>query len=404
MGGNVERGMTGLHEMVGAGDRVDDRAGRGGIEAAAPAGHEPVEIRWRHPQGLYQLSFVNALLKLVTLGLYAPWAKTEVRRRLWPAVVINGQPLEYTGEGWHLFRGLVIVGGILVVFTTLYYAVGLYLLLPDPGAATKRDLKAAQGVLSLGLLPFFTFLWGVAQHRAMRYRLRHTVWRGIRGTMGGSALGYGWATLWTHVPVFLTLGLLQPWRTIRLRNRLFSDMRFGSGRFVCRARWLPLMPFWLMVWGAVVWLLLVAVAYGYLASVAANPYDMHDPTLLAWAGWLVNLPDWVHWSVAAGGVTGFLLYEAKKLNEIARGTRYETVRFSMDMTVPSIISVLVRNYLLLLVSFGMFKPVMVANIAAHLVEHLKAHGLLDTVAIGQSPDVPGAAGEGLASYLDIDGI
>lgn len=43
------------------------------------------------------LSFKNGLLNIVTLTLYRFWAKTEVRRRIWSGVSLNGEAFEYTG-------------------------------------------------------------------------------------------------------------------------------------------------------------------------------------------------------------------------------------------------------------------------------------------------------------------
>ena len=365
---------------------------------------EPVTVRWHQPEGLYGLSLLNALLTFLTLGLYLPWAKTEVRRRLWRAVEINGQRLEYTGQGLQLFLGLLIVGSVLVLLTGLYYAVGFYLLLPADRNITDQDVEEVSTLLGLFLLPIVAFLWGVARHRALRYRLRHTLWRGIRGGMAGSALRHGWRHLWTYLPVFLSLGLLVPWRAVHLRNALFSDMRFGSGRFLCRAQWLRLMPAWLMVWGSAALLVLYGLAHAYMIAVAADPY-VHNAVFMAASLWLISLPGWVPWALFGVAVYAFLRYEAGKLNAIARGMRFREVQFSLDMTVDSLLRMLLRNALLLFVSFGLFRPVVLANIAGHLVGHLKVHGALDVASLTQAAEEgEERAGEGLASFLDIDGV
>ena len=53
------------------------------------------------------LGFINGILKVLTLGLYSFWAKTEVRRRIWSATRLNGEPLSYTGTGKELFLGFL---------------------------------------------------------------------------------------------------------------------------------------------------------------------------------------------------------------------------------------------------------------------------------------------------------
>src|SRR5262245_59455913 len=54
------------------------------------------------------LAAKNALLSLVTLTLYRFWARASMRRRLWARTSVLGDPLEYSGTGWELFRGFLI--------------------------------------------------------------------------------------------------------------------------------------------------------------------------------------------------------------------------------------------------------------------------------------------------------
>ena len=67
-------------------------------------------ITWVHPPGgFFGLSLLNGLLRILTLGVYHFWGKTEVRQRIWSAVRVDGEPLEYRGTGGELFRGFLIV-------------------------------------------------------------------------------------------------------------------------------------------------------------------------------------------------------------------------------------------------------------------------------------------------------
>ena len=48
---------------------------------------------------LAKIVAVNALLGIVTLGIYRFWGKTRLRRYFWSHVSFEGDPLEYTGRG-----------------------------------------------------------------------------------------------------------------------------------------------------------------------------------------------------------------------------------------------------------------------------------------------------------------
>ena len=64
--------------------------------AASPTpGMTGPRIDWVHPPGGFAaLSLLNGALRILTLGVYHFWGKTEVRQRIWSAVRIDGQPLE----------------------------------------------------------------------------------------------------------------------------------------------------------------------------------------------------------------------------------------------------------------------------------------------------------------------
>ena len=81
------------------------------------------------------LSLVYAFLKIVTRGVYYFWAKTEVRKRLLSAILINREPMSYTGRSMELFLGFIIVD--LLIFPSMSLAIaGIVLTLrPDPHCA-----------------------------------------------------------------------------------------------------------------------------------------------------------------------------------------------------------------------------------------------------------------------------
>ena len=81
-------------------------------DSAVPqiAGTAAPRISWVPPAGGFAgLSMLNGLLRILTLGVYHFWGKTEVRQRIWSAVRIDGEPLEYRGTGGELFRGFLVV-------------------------------------------------------------------------------------------------------------------------------------------------------------------------------------------------------------------------------------------------------------------------------------------------------
>src|SRR4051794_28717559 len=51
------------------------------------------------------LTLKNIVLRLLTLGIYSAWAKTEKRKYYWQNIEVGGNRLFYTGTGMEIFKG-----------------------------------------------------------------------------------------------------------------------------------------------------------------------------------------------------------------------------------------------------------------------------------------------------------
>src|SRR5262249_47732973 len=133
------------------------------MPAAPSAAHsrgEPLTLAWSQPPRLIGLSIKNFLLRIITLGIYHFWGKTEVRRRIWAAVRLNGEPLQYTGNGMELLIGFLVVLAIIALPTFVASVV-----LAIKFGPNSPLLSAFQVLLYI----VFFFLIGVGIHRATRY-------------------------------------------------------------------------------------------------------------------------------------------------------------------------------------------------------------------------------------------
>ncbi|MDA7417861.1 YjgN family protein [Xenophilus arseniciresistens] len=103
---------------------------------------------------------VNVLLTIITLGLYTPWARRRTARYFYGHTDVAGQPLEFTAG----IRSMVVG---FVLFALLYIAMEV---------AGNLGQDWVVGVIMLGAVLLAPWLWG----SAMRFRLFHTRWRGLR--------------------------------------------------------------------------------------------------------------------------------------------------------------------------------------------------------------------------------
>jgi uncharacterized membrane protein YjgN (DUF898 family) len=357
--------------------------------AAAPGARR---IAWVHPAGgFFGLSLLNALLRILTLGVYHFWGKTEVRQRIWSSVRVDGEPLDYRGTGGELFKGFIIVFLLVLVPLSLISLLPLF-------------LGTSQVLFQLGVFCVVLALGGFAIYRARRYRLSRTRWRGIRGGLSGRTVPFAWTYIWTTVLIPFTLGWIVPWRAVRLQRALFNDTQFGDKNFTFTGRSGPLYARYWLVWVSAIMLYLVA-SIAIAAVHLAGPARQRPPP-----GAPLPLPD--VWQVAA--ITAIVLaallvfamirawYSSGMFNYFAAQTKYQGCSFRLNTTVPGLVWLVATNYLIRLLSLGVLTPVVEARSMRYIVERLSIEGDADWPAIGQNPAALMARGEGLAEAFDVD--
>jgi len=195
----------------------------------------------------------GALLELVTAGFYRFWLATNIRRHLWSATRLGGDPLEYLGTGRELLFGFFFALAIFAPISLGYFLLGVW-------------AESAQALASLPFGLFFVAFGQFALYRARRYRLHRTAWRGLRFGMVGSGWAYaGRAMLW-GLAIFASLGLALPWAEVALERYKMRNSFYGElqGDFVGRGGTLLKRAWW-------IWLLaLVAFASIMALSVTAG--------------------------------------------------------------------------------------------------------------------------------------
>lgn len=403
----------------------------------SPARQTSVRLSWLHPAGLLGLAIANAGLKILTLGLYNFWGKTEVRKRIWSAIRLDGEPLQYTGTGKELFLGFLMIFAVVVLPVMLVSTGAAYALGPE-----SRAFKVYQ----FAIYGFFFVLTGLAIFRAQRYRLSRTTWRGIRGSLTGSDKTYAWTYVWTGALVPLTLGWIMPWRATKLMELLTNGTQFGNRLFRFDATAGPLYPRFAVLWigtAAVVVAALGAITSllpsGILETIATD--EKPDMSALVTAAA-------IFYAVLSLAFLVYLLlsafYRARQMNHFAEHTSFEGASFKSTATGPGLIRLAIGNFLLwvsgwavglaaffgamflagsiskvtpgipvahwalwgaalvLIASTSLFAPFIQARTMRYTVQNLAVTGTLLLDEIAQGADQGIRRGEGLAQAFDID--
>lgn len=402
-------------------------------------GPRHVPISWQgRPWGLAGLALFNFVLTVITLGIYGFWGRTEVRKRIWSFIRLDGEPVAYTGTGKELFLGFLMVFGLVLMPSVLLSVAIVIALGPASGVAA---------VLQASFYVLFFYLIGVATYRARRYRLSRTRWRGIRGAMEGNSWAFGWTYFWTavlmfavfialfialsmlgmgatpadaagpRIPIWITAPLLllgvvaailvAPWRATLLTRLLTNDTRFGNRPFSFTGTARPLYVRFLARWIGVIILAIATVAAMYLWI---------GPQRIA----ILMTPDGS--GVRRGQLTGreaagilaivFMAallfsvitawYKAAEANYFASVTTFEGVPFKLTISAGGLIALVVTNFLIVTFSLGILRPVAQARTARYLIGNLSLTGPIDVAKVAQSQAELSKTGEGLAQAFDVD--
>lgn len=313
---------------------------------------------------LVGLGIVNGVLKLLSLGLYSFWGKTEVRKRLWSFTKLNGEPLEYAGTGKELFLGFLVVFFLFVLPLMLGGFLVVYFFPGNQGAIAMYQLAA---------YALFFALIGNAIYRAQRYRLSRTRWRGIRGGMEGSPTAYGWTYLWTlALPFGAVFGLavllsfvaspviagpvgalgfiaalwVLPWRSNKLQGQITNDMRFGDRALSYSGSSRPLYKRYFFAWaGSAVLYIAAAIATAVMAAKSGVTLEPEGPPQIP--DWRVGIAIALLWIViifAIGLITAW--YRAHQMNHFARHTHLDAATFNLQASGKGLMWLLFSNWLL----------------------------------------------------------
>ena len=344
---------------------------------------------------LYGIFLLNLLLTILTLGVYRFWAATRLRRYLWSHMRFEGTRFTYTGKGGELFVGFLLAMLLLVALVAA--TAGLAYL-----AAQVHSGLAAVPVIGAYIL--FFVLIGAAIYSAQRYRISRTEWRGLRGGMDGSAMGYGLAAFLYLIGTVLTLYQLVPWMQVGLARRRINSSLFGSARFHFEGRGGNLWPSWIAtLLGIVALLAVVGAVAGALAWPIIQPVILgHITGPDSERVILRAVPIFVVAYLVFGLLAGLLSlwYFARVARLIIGGTTLDTLRFRSTVTARGMFWLAVSNTLLTIVTLGFGLPIVLHRSFGFLARNLHMSGQLRPETLAQNGLTARRTGEGLLQAFD----
>ncbi len=347
---------------------------------------------------LFVLFIINFLLGIVTFGFYRFWGKTRIRKYIWSRTSFRGERFEYSGTGLELFLGFVFAFLIFGPPFLGFYA-WIYF---DPPSTDPQDPAALRHLLQIYGVGFILvmisfYFTHVATFAAYRYRLSRTHWRGIRGTVAGSAWTYGFLGFGLSMLNGISLGWTKPWAdTVLLKYRL-NQTTIGSAPVDCRIEAGKLYPSF-----ALAWVFTMVATVGAIAGIAAMFISITDlrtgradaptPTFLIIIVLLYLLIPLV-WLATIN------FYRAALIRQTAATSRLSGLAFAFPIGGWRLLWFNFSNAFLVLVSLGLLVPLVILRYARLVAEFLRVEGDIDYAQIRQSEDKGPRYGEGIAEFF-----
>lgn len=312
---------------------------------------------------------VNLCLTVLSLGLYAPWAKVRQKRYFYGSTRLAGASFDYLANPVAMLKGRLAALALVLVL----------------GAAAEFQplLKPFLGVAFIAALPWLVI-------RGRRFNAVNTVYRNIRFSFdapyGGGFLNF---VALPFVILPLSLGLAYPWVLLRQKKFLVEHNAYGGCRFSLQAPARALWPVFLRLGLAAAALaLLVALA------LAGLPGGLGHPA----AGAVAWPPALLFFFVSA------IYLEVAMSNLIWNNVSIGGINFRCQLGFSRMLSLRLTNAAGVAVSLGLLLPWAKVRLARYRLECLWVDGggeALAGFAAGRA-QAAGALGEELSDILDVD--
>ncbi|HSW05027.1 YjgN family protein [Aquabacterium sp.] len=355
----------------------------------------------------FRIWIVNLLLMLVTLGFYYPFAKARRLRYFHDNTRVGEHALGFHGEPMKMLRGYLLM----LLFAGCYAGAGY--------------VSPTAGIVAALL---FAALWPALWRASLRFRLANTSWRGLRLRFTGSTADAYRALLPLLLPgaLFIALSAAQrggaepgaasmaasgllllsmlalvglwPLGLAWIKRYQHGHYRYAGETSTLQTRTSAFYGIWLVM------LLVSLVPLGLMILLLA----IGGFALVASGGKAV----WPLVLMTLGGI-GFYLslffvsqpyFTAKLQNLVWSSTRSTHLRFESDLRFRALALLTFKNFLLMCVTLGLYRPFAAIHTARLRLEAVQLHASGDIAswaspAAGRFDD---ASGDAAGDLLGID--
>lgn len=172
---------------------------------------------------LYMLILKNIIFTLITLGMYIPYARTNLRKFIWKSSSLNSYPFLFKGNPSALLKSYLILLVLFAVMSGVNHAVTTFIV------QGNLALSFVHSFISFAFV-FVLFTW--AKYGAYSYLVNNSSYRSVNFRMNkGGAKDHLFTSILGTIFCILTLGLYYPFMACRLETIRWNRTQYGTSPF-----------------------------------------------------------------------------------------------------------------------------------------------------------------------------
>lgn len=330
----------------------------------------------------FKIWIVNVLLTIVTLGIYAAWAKVRKRRYFYANTKLFGHSFEYLADPIR-----ILIGNIIIAVLFFFFAV--------TGAISP--LIQFPFMILLGLaVPWFLV-------RAYTFNARNSAWRGLRFHFDGGYWGAFKAFVLWQLLVPVTLGLAWPWAAQRQKAFVVDHHHYGTSPFRFGGTgedifgiFIRTVLFFLPLVCAYLWMVFSVIAHGVASRGGGTPPNLPPETAAVFGLlFLCGIPF---------AIAGSFYFRSRMFNYVWNHTALAGQRFVATLRARDLFLTQFVNSLVTAVTFGLLYPWGAVRMVQLQLDNLKVvtDGNIEQFVAGSQPPPGSALGEAATDFFDID--
>ncbi len=164
----------------------------------------------------------NAILTILTLGIYAAWGRVKVFRFFYSNTEFAGHRFRFTGEGMEIFIGYLKAIGILIAL----YLVFIFSIM----MAVQINPVLVYAAL-LGFYLAIIYIFHYAIYSSLRYRFSRTRYREIRFQLTEEPAKFANQAFGNFLLSLITLGIFTPFYIHRKVAFIYNSLFYGNLQF-----------------------------------------------------------------------------------------------------------------------------------------------------------------------------